>query len=62
MPVEKEETLLELFKDLPIQKIGTVIQEPNLKIRLPIRPAVLPTASVDVSIAELVRAWNNPLQ
>ena len=70
VPADKREII---FKDLPIQKIGTVVQESDLKIRLSappsvelIRSSVLPKASVDksveISIAELVAAWNRPLQ
>jgi phosphoribosylformylglycinamidine synthase subunit PurSL len=60
VPVEKEQTLLELFHGLPIQKIGTVIQEPKLKIRSSVSTSV--DASIEISVAELVQAWNQPLQ
>jgi phosphoribosylformylglycinamidine synthase subunit PurSL len=60
VPAEKEQILFELFPGLPIQKIGKVTQEPKLKIRLLIRSSVI--ESVDVSVAELVQAWNQPLQ
>jgi phosphoribosylformylglycinamidine (FGAM) synthase-like enzyme len=40
VPAKQKDELLALFKDLPVHKIGTVIQEAYLKIRLSIRSSV----------------------
>jgi phosphoribosylformylglycinamidine synthase II len=57
-PADKKDILSRIFKDLPIQKIGKVIQESDLKIR----SSSPSPASFDISVAELVTAWNHPLQ
>jgi len=42
------------FTDLPFRNIGTVIQDPTLTIRFPIRE------SVSLSVTDLAHAFNNP--
>jgi phosphoribosylformylglycinamidine (FGAM) synthase-like enzyme len=56
VPESKCDALFSLFKDLPIQQIGTVTREPALIIRL--SGLSILTLPVD----HLFLAWNGPLQ
>jgi phosphoribosylformylglycinamidine synthase len=53
---DKKDEFLALFNGLPIRRIGSVMQDPILTIRLSV------SQSVSLPIAELVHAWNQPLQ
>lgn len=53
---DKKDEFLALFNGLPIRRIGSVMQDPILTIRLSV------SQSVSLLVAELVHAWNQPLQ
>ena len=53
VPANKRDDFLALFNGVPIQKIGMVMQESKLNIRFSV------DKSVEIFVAELVRAWNN---
>ncbi len=52
----KKDMLLNLFRDLPIQRIGMVTKEPILNIQFSTFTAI------DLTVDQVVRAWNQPLQ